>query len=781
MRRYLWIVGVAAAAGACGQTYNVTIDANLSKRAINPLIYGTAWATQAQLQDLNFTGNRIGGDNSSRYNWRLNADNRAFDFFFESIGDTNSTAAYRVDNFIQGNKAANAQSFFTIPLIPWIANLGSNRSTLYSFSVKKYGPQTKVDPNLTDAGNGISTAAGNPFITGNNVNDANVANSPGFESGLFAHLVEKWGTAAKGGLKFYEMDNESSVWYSTHRDVHPIGPKMDEIAADMEDYATAVKNADPTAMVLGPEEWGWSGFFYSGYDQQYTQLHNFNGVYPDRAAHNNVDYIPYLLEQMKTASTNANKRLLDVLSLHFYPQDGSFTGGVTAPEETLRNQSTRALWDPNYTDQSWIGTQIQLIPRMQSWVNTYYPGTLCALTEYNWGAEPYINGATTQADILGIFGKYGLDMATRWETPDPSTPTYKAMKMFRNYDGADSVFGDTSISDTGSDPDNLASYAATRTADGYMTVMIINKITTTGTVNLTLNNFSSNGTAQVYQLTSANTINHLASLTGTATKFTVSAPGQSITLLVIPPSTVTVQTPPTPTGLTAYPLSKEIVLVWSAATGATSYRVLRNTAATGTFTQIATVATPSCTNTGLTNGTKYYYKVEAANAAGASAPTAAIEVTPVAETPDPAEYNFETGAQGWTDTGGSIASVADSFHNHYLGEYSLAVNVKATGTDTQYAYVPSPSVAAGKTVTFHVYIPTGCKLLAVQPYVQQGATGGWTFTGNYVNVSSLTAGAWNTIAVTVPANAVTPLYELGVEFDSNTAWSGTCYIDSVSW
>ena len=70
------------------------------------------------------------------------------------------------------------------------------------------------------------------------------------------------------------------------------------------------------------------------------------------------------------------------------------------------------------------------------WRPTTTRAPASAITEYNWGAEGHINGATTQADILGIFGREGLDLATRWTTPDPSTPTYKAMKMYRNYDGA---------------------------------------------------------------------------------------------------------------------------------------------------------------------------------------------------------------------------------------------------------------------------------------------------------------------------------------------------------
>lgn len=69
-----------------------------------------------------------------------------------------------------------------------------------------------------------------------------------------------------------------------------------------------------------------------------------------------------------------------------------------------------------------------LIPRMRNWVNTYYPGTPIAITEYNWGAEDDMNGATTLADILGIFGREGLDMATYWTIPASTSPTFKVCR-----------------------------------------------------------------------------------------------------------------------------------------------------------------------------------------------------------------------------------------------------------------------------------------------------------------------------------------------------------------
>jgi len=203
-----------------------------------------------------------------------------------------------------------------------------------------------------------------------------------------------------------------------------------------------------------------------------------------------------------------------------------------------RNRSTRSLWDLNYLDESWINDRVQLVPRLKSWVNTYYPGTLTGLTEYNWGAETHINGATAQADILGIFGREGLDMAARWTTPDASTPTYKAMKMYRNYDGNKSIFGDISVAATGPNPDNLSVFAAERSVDGALTIMVISKYlsgSTPATVNLA--SFPHNGTAQVWQLSATNAINRLADLGFASNSFTATLPPQSITLFVLPAAT----------------------------------------------------------------------------------------------------------------------------------------------------------------------------------------------------------------------------------------------------
>ena len=533
------IAGVAATWPASAYAQNppvtITIDVNANRRAINPNIYGVAHATAAELNDLNSPLNRNGGNNTTRYNWQANADNRGNDWYFESIGDSSATAGERGDTFVSASRSANAQPMLTVPTIGWVARIGVGRSKLASFSIAKYGAQTGNDWQwFPDAGNGVRTNG--PFITGNDPNDASLPSDAAFQRGWVQHLVSRWGTAASGGVQHYILDNEPSIWHSTHRDVHPTGATMEEVRDKIVEYAGMVKALDPAAIVSAPEEWGWSGYWYSGYDQQYGSTHGWS-VLPDRNNHGGADYLPWLLDQLRQQQSASGRRLLDVFTVHYYPQGGEFSDDVSSAMQLRRNRSTRSLWDPNYVDETWINDRVRLVPRLRGWVNTYYPGTSIGITEYNWGAENHINGATAQADVLGIFGREGLDLAARWTTPAASTPTYKAMKMYRNYDGSKSSFGDTSVAAAAPNPDAVSAFAAQRTSDGAVTVMVISKQLTGSTpATINLANFSNRPTAEAWQLTSANAIVRLADVPLAGSTLSVTVPPQSITLLVVPKS-----------------------------------------------------------------------------------------------------------------------------------------------------------------------------------------------------------------------------------------------------
>jgi hypothetical protein len=511
----------------------IAIDGQLNRHAISPLIYGVAFASTAQLADLNSPLNRSGGNAETRYNWQLNAHNRAADWYFESLDDGSATPGESGDTFVANSRSGGAEPLLTIPMIGWAPKLGANRARLSSYSIGKYGPQTGNDWQwFADAGNGIGTnsaAHTSWLITTNNPNDANFPTNSAFQQAWMQHLTNRWGTSPNGGVRYYLMDNEHSIWFGTHQDVHPIGPTMQEIRDKIFDYAGMVKGVDPAALVLAPEEWGWSGYLYSGYDQQY------GSPYPDRTANGGWDYMPWLLDQMRQRAASTGQRLLDYFTLHCYPQGGESGNDVSTNTQLLRNRSTRSLWDTNYVDASWINNIVMLIPRMKNWVAAYYPGTKIGVTEYNWGAEGYINGATAQADILGIFGREGLDLATRWGAPDASTPTYQAMKLYRNYDGNNSGFGDTSVSASVPNPDNVSAFAAVRSADDAWTVMAVNKqLTASASLTVALTNAPNCGAAQVWQITSAGSIVRLADLAFSGSAFTNTVPPQSITLFVLP-------------------------------------------------------------------------------------------------------------------------------------------------------------------------------------------------------------------------------------------------------
>jgi hypothetical protein len=112
------------------------------------------------------------------------------------------------------------------------------------------------------------------------------------------------------------------------------------------------------------------------------------------------------------------------------------------------------------------------------------------------------------------------------------------MKLYRNYDGNKSTFGDTSVRAAAPNPNSFGAYAALRSNDGAMTVMVINKDLINATLlTLNLSNFTATGAAQVWQLTSANTINPLASTGVTNGVLNQMLPAQSITLFVVPGTT----------------------------------------------------------------------------------------------------------------------------------------------------------------------------------------------------------------------------------------------------
>ncbi|TXK80639.1 S-layer homology domain-containing protein [Paenibacillus sp. N3.4] len=88
-----------------------------------------------------------------------------------------------------------------------------------------------------------------------------------------------------------------------------------------------------------------------------------------------------------------------------------------------------------------------------------------------------------------------------------------------------------------------------------------------------------------------------------------------------------------PSGVTAVPANAQVKLAWNPVSGAESYMIFRSTSQRGPFQRVAqSVRGTDYIDTGITNGTNYYYVIRALNTAGASsAASQVVAVTPKAK------------------------------------------------------------------------------------------------------------------------------------------------------
>jgi len=552
----------------------LTVDAGKPTHPISPYIYGmNGYGFVNSLHGpANITVVRWGGDSTSRYNYQNGFSNSAADWYFENQSNAGVGSTGEFDDLVTSDKAIGAITMGTVPVLGWVAK----DSTSCSFPTSTYPYQTSVDASRR-CGNGVypddvsgCTNSNGCNITGNAATDTSIAEGPAWAGSWVTYLVGKFGTAANGGVTIYDLDNEPSWWDATHRDVHPLPFTYDEATQNGIATALAIKTADPTAAVSGPVMDFWWDYFYSKEDVESGW--NTGPCYQpwanpvDRQAHKGTPFIEYYLQQFSAYDKANSVRLLDYLDLHTYfvaNYNGSSLAFAPAGDtgaQQARLNSTRVFWDPTYTDPNYpqpnyitdpnytsnCSPPLQaplLIPMMQTWIANDYPGTKTAITEYNWGGQEHINGALAQADILGIFGEYGLDLGALWGPPDASqVPGLVAFEIYRNYDGNGEKFGDVALASTSAAQDQLSVYGALRSADGMVTVVVINKTYGDLTATLSLENLTPNGTAKVFLYSNANLAGIVAQpdLTvtpptagGTTSTISTTFPAQSITLLVV--------------------------------------------------------------------------------------------------------------------------------------------------------------------------------------------------------------------------------------------------------
>ncbi|WP_239624127.1 glycoside hydrolase family 44 protein [Paenibacillus sp. H1-7] len=453
------------------------IDPTEERAPISPYIYGSN-------EDLtgteNITARRAGGNRFSAYNWENNASNSGDDDGFVN------------DSFVPwyyGGIPVSESAKWDIPGIAAIGfhqkSLAKGAYTLWTLPTAGYAAKDKSSTPVTPAETApssrwvdVKAAKGAPFSLTPDLTD-NVAYNDEFVN----LLVNKFGPASSAtGIKGYEIDNEPGLWKKTHAYMHPDIPKGVEVLNKSIELARGVKHVDPTAEMFGPVSYNFSDAYMVDNKPEWEQIKG-----------NYRWYLDYYLDNLARESRKEGVRLLDVLDIHWYSEEVgddiriNSTSLESHTEEThkVRVQAPRSMWDPSYRENTWIGEWysefLPLIPAMKQSVNKYNPGTKIAFTEYDFGGNHHVSGGIAQADTLGIFGKQGLYMASYWNmmgTARLSQIPYvsSGFKIFNNYDGNNSKYGDTKVKADTNDIENSSIYSSVfHDSDNNLHIIAINK------------------------------------------------------------------------------------------------------------------------------------------------------------------------------------------------------------------------------------------------------------------------------------------------------------------
>jgi hypothetical protein len=441
----------------------ITVNVFNERHPISPYVYGGNFPKDGAF--LRKTGTRLsrwGGNIATTHNWKQRVRNTGADWFFENFDDESTIEWVR--RVQEGGSAA----MVGIAMVDWTPKAAGLRS----YSVRKYGPQQKTDPERPDAGNGVRLD-GTPILT-NDPNDAYVPlrdrPMPGDPPGTVyrSEWIEQLKRAFGDHPHFYEFDNEPEIWDGTHRDIHPQKVTYAEMRDKYLQMARLIRSIDPKARIAGPTVSGW--WFYW----------NSAAGGADKAAHGGVDYLPWWLGEIAAAGRRSGQRTLDIFDIHAY---GDYdTDGVPAKEgDGRRIRSPRGMWDPTFKSEGGIGkkndaTATQpnpnvpaIIPRFRAMMNAVYPGTQFAITEWSYWEDDGVVASLAEADSYGIFGREKVDIATRFTSPQPDTLCSLALGMYKDF-APISVEAGANLS-----LDRLTTYAAVSKDGRRLTLMVINK------------------------------------------------------------------------------------------------------------------------------------------------------------------------------------------------------------------------------------------------------------------------------------------------------------------
>ncbi len=453
---------------------------------------------------------RVGGDVSndvSGYNWEVNATHLGDhgDFHNAPFGSGDPGAA--ANTVLDIADANGGGAMLVVPIGGWVA-------------ADSIEDDVRDTPDTLNERFRLNVAVkGSSFANPPDTSDDTVYQDEFVDSVRLA--AEPSGTPV-----VFALDNHASLWSYEFSLIHPDKPGYDDVVEPGIEFATAIKDAFPDAEVAGPAEYGWQGYI----DLQGSEDYETEG-----------DFLEYYLTRMATAEADYGARLLDYLDVHWWPEAGACRKRIIVETSEpaiaeARMQAPRSLWDPTYVEDSWVAAlrPINLISKMNERIDNAYPGTKLAFSAWYYGGGSDISGAIAAADVLGIFGREGIGLASV-SLPDEAPYVTAAFQAFLNYDGAGAHFGDTSVASTTDDLEGASAYASIESgAPTQLVIVLMNKRNAIRPTTINIDSATSYGTSLVYELTDEGpTVVAVDSLSATSDNtFSYEMPPISIAVIV---------------------------------------------------------------------------------------------------------------------------------------------------------------------------------------------------------------------------------------------------------
>ena len=513
----------------------IAVDASQGRKPISPYIFGknnslsdnpSNPVSASDWEIYKHAGLKMfretGGNNSTKYNWRRKLSSHP-DWYNNVYSHDWDYEARSLQNNIPG-----ARGMWAFQLIGYAASNTNNNFGDWAYNNSQWW--SGVNQNLAGGGEVNESGGSEALVDG----DPNLYLMK-WPPDSTVCILDQW--FGDGGLdlnqemfKYWNMDNESEIWFGTHDDIMPVQITAEEYMQRYFEVAKQARAKFPEIKLVGPvpaNEWQW-------YNWSDGKISYGGSSYP---------WLEYFILRIGEEQHATGIRLLDVLDVHFYPSQSNAEDIV---------QLHRIWFDKHYdylgangvkvTDPSGWNNSITneyLFGRCNMWLEECIGsdhGVTFSVSETGFNTTDPDVIAVWYASQLGVFADNGVEIFTPWEWENEM---WEVLHLFSRYSK------DKRVASVSNLEEYVSAYSSVNTALDSLTIILVNRsISESQDVNVNLNNFSvTNADYQFLMLDDLSGdmtfISHtdnalsLGTVTVSDNKFNISLPASSITAVLV--------------------------------------------------------------------------------------------------------------------------------------------------------------------------------------------------------------------------------------------------------